>query len=131
MQNRIMRSYEQLNKIADKMNCQITPAFLKIKLEEIKLMQEYLAQKQAEKEEQIDIRARMREEEQARREIEKAEKEAEKEEENYNSLLEKARNEINGKSGKQLEALEVKIAYLTQQLEEAHAKKERALSMAQ
>lgn len=131
MQNRIGRSYEQINKIAEKLNCQITQDFLKIKLEELKLMQEFLNQKQVEKEEQAELRARMREEEQARQEIEKAEKDALKEEERYSALLAKAELEAKEKTGAQQEAMEAKILLLKEQLAEAQAKKERALSMAQ
>lgn len=131
MQNRISRAYEQLNKIAEKMNCEITPAFLKIKLAELKIRQEYLNQKQVEKEERAELRAQMREEEQARREIEKAERDAEKETDKFSALLVKAQAEALEKTGAQLDSMEAKIAHLKEQLAEAQAKKERALSMAQ
>ena len=73
----------------------------------------------------------MREEERALREIEKAKLDAEKEEQRYQQSLEKARIDIEQATGKQRDKLEAQILQLTQQLQDAHTNKERAISRAQ
>lgn len=57
--------------------------------------------------------------------------EALKEEEKYQKLLDKAKADANKAAGAKLEALQKKIALLGSELEQAHAKSERAKSMAQ
>lgn len=93
-----------------------------LKLNECKLVHENELQKQIEKEEQAEIRQRMREEERALRELEKAEKEAAAEAKKYAELLEKARQEAQN---------DEHIAELQRRLDEALANQERALSRAQ
>jgi hypothetical protein len=73
----------------------------------------------------------MREEEKAIREIEKARKEAEQEVKRREQALEQARREVEQAVGNHREQLELKIKHLTQQLEEAHANEQRAISQAQ
>jgi len=73
----------------------------------------------------------MREEEKVRREIEKAKREAETEEYRYAKALEQARAEMDRASGAQLVVLKEKMEALQAQLDEAHAKMERAVSRAQ
>jgi hypothetical protein len=74
----------------------------------------------------------MREEEKAQREFERAQKEAEDEERKYEKALEKAKQELGyGGSAAKLDLLNERIQYLEKSLQEAHEKKERAISMAQ
>jgi hypothetical protein len=65
------------------------------------------------------------------REIEKAREEAEKEIKRREKALEQARREVEQAVGQQKEQLELKIQHLTQQLEEALANEQRAISRAQ
>ncbi|SEH09356.1 Uncharacterised protein [Candidatus Venteria ishoeyi] len=69
----------------------------------------------------------MREEAKLERELEKTLKEEDK----YNKLLEKAKSEAEKAAGSRLEKLNEQIAQLDTELAEAHAKNERAKSMAQ
>lgn len=84
-----------------------------------------------EKEEQKQIREQLREEERARKEYEKAIKEAEKEEKKLKEMMDKVRAELGHANEQERLKLESKIADLQQKYDEAEAKNQRALSMAQ
>ncbi len=84
-----------------------------------------------EKEEQRRIKEQLREEEKARREYERAIKEAEKEEKTIQQAIDKATKELMLAGEEQRLALEQKLAELQIKYEEAEAKNQRAISMAQ
>lgn len=84
-----------------------------------------------EKEEQRRIKEQLREEEKARREYEKAIKEAEKEEKTIQQAIDKATKELMLAGEEQRIALEQRLAELQIKYEEAEAKNQRAISMAQ
>ena len=131
MKERIKKSYETINKLGESKDVYINHEFLELKLKELILEYEYQAKKQKEKEELRRIQEELREEEKARREIEQAQREAEKDEANYQRALEKAKKEIEQTTGEKHSKLLAQIERLEQELKEAQAKKERALSMAQ
>lgn len=85
---RIIRSYEQLNKLNDRMNIAITPKYLDAKLEELTLAYEYAVKKQEEKERAKEERERLREEAKLQKEIEAQRKALEKEQQQYQRALE-------------------------------------------
>ncbi len=101
----------------------------KLKVDEAYLVHENALAKQAEREEQLELRRQEREEAQARREAEEAKEAAEREAEKYEELLAKAREEAaaNEQSDEYLE----KIRELERRVQEAEANKERAISRAQ
>lgn len=84
-----------------------------------------------EREEQRRIKEQLREEEKARREYEKAIKEAEKEEKTIQQAIDKATKELMLAGEEQRIALEQRLAELQIKYEEAEAKNQRAISMAQ
>lgn len=131
MRNRIVKSYEDLNKLSQITNVEITNDYLKLKLDELYLTHEYQEKKYQEQEEQRQIREQIREEEKALRELEKAKQEAEREAYRYEEALNKARHEIESATGKTQEKLVRQIEELEQRLAEAEANKERAISQAQ
>lgn len=131
MKERIHKSYETLNKLADGYSVSISYEFLELKLKEITLEYEFQVKRQEEKEEMRAIQEELREEEKARREFEQAQKQAEKEEETYQKALLKARKEVEKATGELQEELNTKILILEQELLLAQEKKERAMSMAQ
>jgi hypothetical protein len=131
MKERITKSYETINKIGESKTVSIQPEYLELKIKELLLEYEYQLKKQNEREELRAAQEALREEEKARREYELAQKEAEKEEANYQKALEKARKEIESTTGEKYDKLQAQIAKLELELQEAHDKKERALSMAQ
>jgi len=121
--NKIERAWNFYDKKADEVHVDSWDSQLYfLKLSECKLVHENELQKQIEKEEQAEIRQRMREEERALRELEKAEKEAAAEAKKYAELLEKAKQEAQN---------DERIAELQRRLDEALVNQERALSRAQ
>ena len=105
--------------------------YVKLKYEECKLQYQFTLKKKQEQDEQRALREQMREEERARREYEKAIEEASKEEATYERLLEKAREALKAASDDERRAAELRIQQLEEELAEAQAKAQRAISMAQ
>lgn len=129
-ENRLNNSFEQLNKLTLHFNVMISNEFLKLKIEELRIYHEFQEKKQAEAEEQRQIKEIMREEIRAEREMEKAKAEAEKEQQKYQALLDKMMEAARAAHGAELEKMNAQIAVLQQQLDEAKAR-ERAISQAQ
>ena len=113
-------------------DARITDEYLKARLTELKLACTVQAIKERDKEEQRQIREKIREEEKAAKEYEKAIKEAQKEEDTINKALEKAKIELSAAASEQQKAVyELKLKDLEQKLKEAEEKNQRAISMAQ
>lgn len=87
VRKRIIKSYEDLNKLNSKMQINITSAYLDLKLQEMNLCYEYSLKKQEEKEESKRIREEQREEQKLQREIEESRKTSEKERTHYSRAL--------------------------------------------
>ncbi|UYU33122.1 DUF4041 domain-containing protein [Siccibacter colletis] len=112
-------------------SAKITDIYLQARLNELKwgvAVNEIMLE---EKEEQRRIKEQLREEEKARREYERAIKEAEKEEKTIQQAIDKATKELMLAGKEQRLALEQKLAELQIKFEEAEAKNQRAISMAQ
>ena len=127
MEQRIIKAFEAINKLNESNHIVIEYDYLELKIKELKLTHEYKEKKHDEKEEQAEIRRQMREEAKLQQEAEKAQKDEEK----YQKLLDKAKDEAEKASGEKLNKLQESIKSLNLDLEEAHAKNERAKSMAQ
>ena len=128
---KIRRAKDAINKLGDTWGLSITDSFVELILEELYLVYEYQEKVAEEREEQRRIREEMKEEERVRREAERAQQEAEKEERRAQEALDKARKEMEGKQGSELEAMQQQLAELQRLVDEAGARKERALSQAQ
>lgn len=131
MKQRIVKSFETINKIGESQTVEIRQGYLDLKLKELALEYEYQQKRQEEKEILRAAQEEMREEEKARRDFEQAQREAEKEEANYQKALDKARKELMIAKGERHDELQSRIAQLEEELQMAHEKKERAISMAQ
>lgn len=81
--NRIYKSAETISKLGVIMNISITPAYLNLKVEELRLSFEYQQKKQQEKEAQKAARAELREAARLQKEIEGQRKKIEKEQTHY------------------------------------------------
>lgn len=128
---RIIKTFETINKLGVTQNVFLTQEYLELKLNELTLSYEYEQKKYEEKEEQRVIREQMREEEKAQRELEKAQKEAEEEERRFQKALEKAKQELQVANPINASALQEQIKELEQKLSAAHERKERAIAQAQ
>ena len=131
MEERIIKSFDAVNKLGESHHIEATRDYLIQKLNELRLTHEFHEKLYEEKEEQKRIKDQMREEEKARREIEKAKEEAEKEEERYEVALEEAKRKMEEAHGEKALEFKNQILKLQRQLEEAHENKERAISRAQ
>ncbi|MCI2889344.1 DUF4041 domain-containing protein [Staphylococcus hominis] len=99
--NKIVRSFEILNRIYKVDKVEITREYLQIKLEKLNLINERAIKIEQEKELQREIKEQMKEEEKVRRELEQQEKKIEKEERQFGNeikslfkRLEKTKNDI-------------------------------------
>ncbi len=131
MEARIKKAREGINKLVEVQRCEIAPAYVNLKLQELYLVHEHHEKVQEEKEEQRRIREEMREEEIAQRQLEKARLDAEKEERRYAEALRKATEEVGRAEGAKQLVLQAQIEELERKLQEAHASKERAIAQAQ
>ena len=128
---RLTKAFEAINKLGETMRLSITNVYLRLRLDELRLINEYETKKYQEKEEERDRREKMRDAEKAQREIEQAQEEAEAQEAAYQKLLEKARQEAAAATGSKLEELTRKVSEFSAKLDEARQKKEKAIARAQ
>ena len=131
IEQRVEKAYADINKLGAVVKMSLTQAYLKEKLNEVRLTHEYEDKKYRDREEQREQRQQMREQEKAERELERAKEEAEREEARDQKALEKARTEAHKAAGQQLEKLTEQIAALERKMGEAHDRKERAIARAQ
>ncbi|BCM89029.1 hypothetical protein IAD21_00872 [Abditibacteriota bacterium] len=99
MEKRIQKAYEAINSYTKSQKVHISPLFLDLKVEELRIAHEYQEKLQVEREEQRRIKEEMREEAIAQREYEKAQQEAEREELRAIQALERARRELSQAMG--------------------------------
>lgn len=131
IQNRLLKLFEQINKLDGETGCHIASAYLDLKVKELHLLHEYREKKEAERVEQQEIREQMREEAKAQKELERAQAQAAAEERQYNIALEAARRELEKVTGVERARLQAEIERLNIELREAHERNQRAISMAQ
>lgn len=131
MEERVRKAYKQVNDLGEALKISITPEYLELKLNEVRLAYEYEQKKYQEREELRAQREKMREEQKATEEIEEAQEAAESAEELYQRLLEQARKEAAEATGAQLRDLTEQVATFEAKLDEARKKKEKAISRAQ
>lgn len=101
MEKRIVKAYEAINKMNETNKIFISPYYLQLKLDELRLAFEYKEKRQIEKEEQAELRRLEREEEQLRKEAERALAEEKK----LEVLLEKVQEKALHSDGPELERL--------------------------
>jgi hypothetical protein len=112
-------------------NARITKAYLNATLEQLKCAAIVQKVKQRDKEEQQQIKEQMREEARAKKEYEKALKEAEKEEKIIQKAMREAEEKLLLAADEERSKYEDEISELRANLEEALARSERSISMAQ
>jgi predicted RNase H-like nuclease (RuvC/YqgF family) len=131
IEKKISKIYDVINQMMAGFNCEITKQFYNLRIQELFLVHEYQEKRQEEKEEQQRIKEQIREEAALEREIERQLKESERDEEKFEKLLEKARKDMANAAAEAQAFMTLKIQELEQQLQEAHERSQRALSMAQ
>lgn len=119
MEKRILNAAKQINSANSSMQLGIEDEYVSLKLRELHLTHEYREKLKAEREERAEYRRAERE----KKKLLAESRAAEREEHKYQALLDRARMQAG--------VDESRIAELETALEEAHAKSERAKSMAQ
>ena len=84
---RITKISEQISKLGKTMSISITPKYIQLKINEVRLALDYQQKKQEEKERQKEIKAQEREEAKVQKEIEEARKKLSKEQKHYENAL--------------------------------------------
>lgn len=131
MEERIRKSFDAVNELGGVMQISITPPYLELKIDELRLEYELEEKKRAVAEEQRQIREQMRDEEKTRREAEQAQQEAQVEETRFERALDKARVDLAKSQGEEHLRLSSRIMELQAQLEEAQKKGQRARALAE
>lgn len=114
---RIYKISEQISKLGKTMSISITPAYIQLKIEEVKLALDFQQKKQEEKELQKELRAQEREEARVLKEIEEERKRLKKEQTHYQNALNTILAQIE-KNGETEDLLEKK-AQLENQISDA------------
>lgn len=104
---RIEKISEQISKLGKTMAIGISPGYVRLKIDEVKLALDYQQKKQEEKERQKELRAQEREEAKVLKEIEEERKRLKKEQTHYENALKTVLAQIE-KSGETDELLEKK-----------------------
>ena len=131
MEERVRKSADAINQLGSVMHFSLTPEYLQLKLDELRLTHEYEEKRNQEHEEQRRIREQIRDEEKAQREMDKAREDAERDEAEYEKALSKAREEALKATGAQLEKLTSQVKSLEAKVDEARQNKQRAIARAQ
>ena len=116
-EKRITASRDAISKLGTIMEVSIQPKYYRLKIEELHLAFEYAQKKQQEKEEQKEVRARMREEAKLAKEIEEERKKLEKEQQHYQNALQRINAQLEAASDADRAAIEEKKAELVAQLD--------------
>jgi hypothetical protein len=131
MEERIRQAYAAINKLGVVLHINITDLYLMLKVEELRLVQEFEQKRYEIREEQRRIREQIREEERAQKEIDDAIAQSTSDEQKYAAAIQKARDEATQAMGVKLERLTEQINRFEAKLDEARRKKERAIARAQ
>lgn len=127
MERRIKSAYEDLNKLNVDNHVVITESYLKLKIDELHLAYEYQEKKQAEKEEQAEIRRKEKEEQKLLQEAQRLQAEEKK----LQELLASVQAKANISTGEELAILQEKIERLGSELKAMQSESSRAKAMAE
>lgn len=105
---RIHKISEQISKLGKTMGIGISPGYVRLKIDEVKLALDFQQKKQEEKERQKELRAQEREEAKVLKEIEEERKRLKKEQAHYENALNVILSQIE-KNGETAELLEKKV----------------------
>lgn len=131
MEERIAKAFQAINELGGVMQITITPAYLDLKLEELRLEFEQEEKRRRDQDEQRQIREQIRDAEKAQRDAERAEKEAQAEQTRVEAALERARREVARATGEEQQRLSDRVLTLEAELEAARKLRERAIALAQ
>jgi Domain of unknown function (DUF4041)/T5orf172 domain len=131
MEERVRKAFFAINKLGAVLHIGVTDLYLMLKVEELRLVQEFEQKRYEVREEQRRIREQIREEERAQKEIDDAIAESTSDEDKYSAAIQEARDEATQAMGAKLEKLTEQISRFEAKLDEARRRKERAIARAQ
>lgn len=123
--------FDKINRLLEATGLQITSQYLELKVKELAVAYDYREAAEMARQEQAEIKERIREEAADREDAERKREKAIEEEQRRQQALETARAELATKSAEDREVYEKKVRDLEVQLEAAKSERERATSMAQ
>lgn len=123
IEQRIRKSYDQLNKLNDPNGVMLTGQYLNSKLDELHLAYEYEVKKQDEKDALREQREREREEKQAQRQIQDAQKKLDKELDHYKKAFDELQAKLDSLEGDDRAVVQASIDELQQNIDKAEAEK--------
>jgi len=119
---RIQKSYDDIRVLGIVMNIQLSPKYLKLKLDELDLAFEFQVKKQEEKEELRRLKEEERDKRKAMEEIEAAKKRLEKEQAHFEQEISHVRARLKNATGEEASKLAEKLAGLEEKSEAIDAK---------
>lgn len=131
MEQRIAKALETINKLGEVLLVRITNQYFELRVEELQLKYEFEEKRHRDREEMRRVREQIREEERVQREFEEARRQAEADEARYRQAMDRAKQDAEVAGGKQLERILEKVSSFEAKLDEARARKERAIARAQ
>lgn len=115
-EKRLRKSFDQLNKLNDKVNVKITTHYLNLKMDELHLAYEYEVKKQEEKELLREAREREREEKKIQKELQKEKNKFNKENDKLNKEIEEIKKQMTNSAEEEKSKLQAEIEKLKQAL---------------
>lgn len=94
IEKRIVKSFEQLNKLNESQRLEIAPKYLELKLDELHIAYEYERKKEDEKEELREQRQREREEKALQKEIQSQKKIIDKDIKHYQNMIDELKQKV-------------------------------------
>lgn len=126
IEKRILRSYEQLNKLMESNSVRISEDYLDSKINEAHIALEYALKKEEEKEQLREEREREREEKALQRELASERKKYEKDEQHFAQAEKEVQEKIdNSKDENEILSLKEQLSKLQNKLSEIQKKKEK------
>ena len=123
IEQRIRKSYDQLNKLNEPNGVMLTDQYLNSKLDELHLAYEYEVKKQDEKDALREQREREREEKQAQKQIQDAQKKLDKELDHYKKAFSELQAKLDSLDGDDRATVQASIDELQQNIDKAEAEK--------
>lgn len=132
IENRITRSFEQLNKLNETNGVEITTKYFDQKIDEAHIALEYELKKEAEREQLREQREREREEKKLQQEIARERKKYEKDENHFLKAQQEVQEKIEqAENQTEISSLKVELAELQKQLADLNEKKEKLTNRAE
>ncbi|MEN3115111.1 DUF4041 domain-containing protein [Lacticaseibacillus paracasei] len=121
--NRLEKSFQQLNKLNEDNGIRLSPAYLDSKVDELHLAYEYEQKKQEEREELREQREREREEKQAQKQMHDAQKKLDKELDHYKKAYQELQTRLENLQAEDQKEIQSSLEELQKNIDKAESEK--------